>query len=210
MPEKYATGEDLAKAYSELSSKLGKSDEELRAAVTKELGDAALADRPATSGDYQLPDSIDDKTAFDNDLMQWWANHSFEKGYGQEAFEEGIEVYRKAFEGSQIDMVAEEAKLGDNSKVRIESASAFANKFFPKEAMPAIERMCETSDGIVALEHIMEKMKSTSVTNEASSPAAITEGDLHTMMRDDRYHHPTKRDPAFVKKVEQGFEKLYG
>jgi hypothetical protein len=38
----------------------------------------------------------------------------------------------------------------------------------------------------------------------------ISEGDLKSMMMDDRYHNPTKRDPEFVKMVEQGFKKIYG
>jgi hypothetical protein len=47
----------------------------------------------------------------------------------------------------------------------------FANKFFPESALPAIERMCETHEGIIALEHIMEAMKDGSFSGEHSAHA---------------------------------------
>ena len=37
LPEKYKTGEDLAKAYKELESKLGTKDEDIRAELLKEI-----------------------------------------------------------------------------------------------------------------------------------------------------------------------------
>ena len=38
----------------------------------------------------------------------------------------------------------------------------------------------------------------------------ITEDQLRSMMSDERYHNPAKRDPSFVKQVEEGYKKLYG
>jgi hypothetical protein len=44
-----------------------------------------------------------------------------------------------------------------------------------------------------------------------SIPAAQTnEKELKQMMLDPRYHDPVRRDPAFIKQVEEGFKKLYG
>lgn len=40
-------------------------------------------------------------------------------------------------------------------------------------------------------------------------PDPLTEASLTAMMRDRRYWHPTQRDPAFQKTVEQGFRLLY-
>lgn len=40
-------------------------------------------------------------------------------------------------------------------------------------------------------------------------PDPLTEASLTAMMRDRRYWHPTQRDPAFQKTVEQGFRQLY-
>jgi len=50
LPEKFNTAEDLVSSYSNLESKLGKGEEELRESITKEMNDQMLADRPAYSG----------------------------------------------------------------------------------------------------------------------------------------------------------------
>ena len=209
LPEKYKTGEDLAKAYKELESKLGGKDEEIREALLEEIKTEAFADRPETAGDYQLPDIVDDDLAVDNDLLQWWSEHSFENGYGQEEFQKGIEMYAQAINGSQPDIEAESAKLGDNASTRIEAASMFANKFFPEDALPAIERMCESHEGIIALETIMEKMKDGNFAGNTSPSPSVTEASLQEMMKDPRYWEPRNRDPNFIKQVDDGFKLLY-
>lgn len=210
LPEKYKSPEELAKGYKELESKIGAKEEDLRARIVQELEEKAFSERPADKGDYQLPEIIDESMAVDNDLLSWWADHAFENGFSQSEFEQGIEMYAKAIQGSQPDMAEEAKKLGDNANARIQSASAFANKFFPETALPAIERMCETHEGIIALEAIMEAVRDGGYSNETSSPDRISDSSLREMMQDERYWNPVKRDPGFIKKVEEGFTKLYG
>lgn len=207
---KYKSADDLAEAYKSLESKLGAKEEDLRKSILEELQNDAYKDRPESAGDYQLPDSIDESAAVDNELLRWWSEHSFENGYSQEEFQQGIEMYAQAVMGSQPDLEAEAAKLGDNANARIDAASAFASKFFPEDAMPAIERMCESHEGIIALEAIMSAMKDGSFSDPAERADAVTEQKLREMMQDERYFSPTKRDPHYVKQVEEGFRKLYG
>lgn len=209
LPEKFKTPEDLAKSYNELSQKLGTKDEDLRNAIIEEIQKEAFADRPDSAGDYQMPESIDQDSAVDNELLQWWANHSFENGFSQSEFEQGIEMYAKAIQGSQPDLEAEASKLGDNANARIEAASAFANKFFPEESLPAIERMCESHEGIIALEAIQEALKDGNFSSGAESTSATSEAQLRQMMQDPRYWNSANRDPNFIKQVEDGFKQLY-
>ena len=178
LPEKYNSGEDLAKAYKQLESKLGSKEEDIRNSILEEIQNEALADRPENAGAYEMPESIDPEMGVDNELLQWWSNHSFENGFSQEEFEQGIEMYAKAIEGTQPDLEAEAAKLGENASARIEAASMFANKFFPQEALPAIERMCETHEGIIALEAIQDAMKDGNF-NVESEPAG--QKDIHEL-----------------------------
>lgn len=208
LPEKYSSGEDLAKAYKELESKLGGKEEDIRNKLLEEIQTEAFSDRPDSSGDYQLPDIVDDDLAVDNELLQWWSEHSFENGYGQEEFQKGIEMYAQAINGSQPDLEAESAKLGDNANDRIQAASMFANKFFPQESLPAIERMCESHEGILALEAIMEATKDGSFSDGTQPTGQTTKDDLDQMMNDPRYWD--KNDTAYVKQVEEGFKRLYG
>lgn len=44
----------------------------------------------------------------------------------------------------------------------------------------------------------------------ATPATRLTEPELRAMMRDERYTDPMRRDPAFVKRVEDGFKALYG
>ncbi len=207
LPEKYNSGEDLAKAYKELESKLGTKEEDLRNRIIEEIQSEAFSDRPESAGDYQLPESIDDSAAVDNKLLSWWAEHSFENGYSQEEFEQGIAMYAEAMNGSMPDIEAEAKMLGDNADQRIEAASLFANKFFPEAALPAIERMCESHEGIIALEAIMEAMKDGSFAGNTQAVAGTSEKELREMMNDPRYWKD--RDPHFIKQVTEGFQQIY-
>lgn len=207
LPEKYNTGEDLAKAYKELESKLGTKEEDIRSKIIEEIQTEAFSERPESAGDYQLPDIVNEELAVNNELLKWWADHSYENGFSQEEFNKGIEMYAQAIGSEEPDLDAEAAKLGDNANDRIQAASMFANKFFPAEAIPAVERMCESHEGILALEAVMEAMKDGSFTAETQPSAGQSEADLREMMNDPRYYKD--RDPHFVKQVTEGFQALY-
>lgn len=209
LPEKYKSPEDLAKAYKELESKFGKKEEDLRKKVMEELNAEAYKDRPATSGEYQLPDSIVEGEALQSGILKWWADHAYENGFSQSEFEKGIEIYRSSMPAGP-DLNQERVKLGDNANQRIEAASMFATKFFPKETFSAIERLCESAEGIVAIEVMMEAMKDGSFSGAANPALGVSEADLKTMMKDERYWNAGKRDEAFVKQVDSGFKKIYG
>jgi hypothetical protein len=209
LPEKYKTGEDLAKAYKELESKLGTKEEDFRAKFMEEIQSEAFKDRPETAGDYQLPDFVDQEQAVDNDLLRWWSEHSFENGYSQDEFQKGLEMYMQASMADVPDSEAEMQKLGDNANARVEAAALFANQFFTEEHMPSIERLTETADGLQALEFIMEKMKSPSVNVDSNPVGQVTEEGLRAMMEDERYWHPARRNNDYIKEVNDGFQKLY-
>lgn len=207
LPEKFKTPEDLAKSYNELQSKLGKNEEELRARFIEELNQEAYADRPESVGDYQLPDFLEED-AVDNDLLKWWAEHSFENGFGQDEFSAGLEKVYEAVQLNMPDTEAEYAKLGDTADQRIEAAALFAQNFFPSEHMESIERLTETAGGLEALEFIMEQVKSTPINTQSSPVDQISIDSLRAMMQDERYWNPARRDMGYVRQVDEGFQKL--
>lgn len=209
LPEKFKSIDDLVESYSNLESKIGAKEETFREQFMKEMEEQAYANRPADVGDYVLPDSIDDEMATDNQLLQWWAKTAFENGYSQDEFAEGIEMYVNAINADVPDYDAEVAKLGDNANARTEAASLFANQFFPEEMLGAVERMCETAEGIMVVEHIMEALKEGGPSNGAVEVSRETEADLRQMMLDPRYHDPARRDPTFVKQVDDGFKRVF-
>ena len=210
LPEKYSSGEDLAKAYKELESKLGGKEDDIKSKLMEEIQAEAFSSRPESAGDYQLPDIIDEEASVDNELLKWWSDHAFENGFSQDEFQKGIEMYAASNMGdSGPDLEVEAQKLGENADVRIQAASMFASKFFPTESLPAIERMCESHEGIIALEAIQEALKGGSFAGSTQPTAGLNEAKLREMMNDPRYHNPRDRDPNFVREVEEGFKQVY-
>ena len=80
LDEKFATPEDLAKSYTELSAKIGQKEEDIKATVLQELETEAFANRPASAGDYQIPEILDESEAATNPLLKWWADYSWNNG----------------------------------------------------------------------------------------------------------------------------------
>ena len=205
---KYKTPEDLESAYKNLESKIGEKEEAIRDRIKEEMSEPKPG-VPDSAGEYELPDFVDEGEAVDSEILRDWAEYCHGQGYNHEEFQKGIELYMGSMPQG-VDMEAEAEKLGDNAKARIEAASLFANKFFPEEALSAVERMCETSDGIIALETIMSSMKEPSVSASTGAADVISDATLNEMMRDERYWNPRTRDDNFVKQVDAGFKKLYG
>lgn len=208
LPEKFNTPEDLSKAYNALSSKLGEKEEDVRNRLMEELQQQASEGVPEEAGGYELPDFVDPEEAVGNEMLQEWADHCHKNGYTHDEFQKGIEMYMNGM-GPEPDLQAESQKLGDNAEARIEAASLFANKFFPEEALPAIERMCESADGIIALEAIMSQMQDPSVSDQTSIASNFDEVELREMMKDPRYSSHNQRDSNYVKMIDEGWQKLY-
>ena len=78
LPEKFTTPEDMAKSYGELESWKGKKEEDIRTAIHSEIEKEAFANRPASAGEYQIPDSIDEEEAGTNPLLKEWADYAWE------------------------------------------------------------------------------------------------------------------------------------
>tara|TARA_R100000995_G_scaffold84849_2_gene65222 strand:- start:10595 stop:11302 length:708 start_codon:yes stop_codon:yes gene_type:complete len=210
LPEKFENPEALVKSYTELESKIGQKTEDIRSAVQQEIQDEFYKNRPASVGEYQLPETLDEQLAQDNQLLKWWSDHAFEKGLSQDQFADGINQYAEALNMTMPDLDAEKGKLGDTADQRIEAVSLFVNKFFPENMMPAIQTLASTAEGIQALEKIMEMDRGSTISGEATSPASISQADLEAMMKDPRYWKPGERSQEFVDKVASGFNKLYG
>lgn len=209
LPEKFKSPEELANSYASLEQRMGQGEDALRAKLIEEFEAAAVENRPATAGDYQIPEMIDPELATDNDLFNWWAEHAYENAYSQEEFEAGIQKYAEVLQAQQPDLDAERSKLGDNADARIEAVDLWANKFFPEDYKEAVLQIGQTAEGIQALEYIMQQMGSSSPSDDSQPLAQTSEKDLRSMMMDDRYWNPAKRDAAYVQKVQEGFSKLY-
>ena len=209
LPEKFNTPEDMATSYTNLESKIGQKEEDIRASINEELEKNFHANRPATAGDYELPEVVDAEQANENELLQWWANEAWENGYSQEQFTKGVEMYAQALQAGMPDLDAEMEALGDGAQDRINAVELWANANFPADALPALQNLASTAKGIEVMETIMEKLKGASINGNATPAGVVSEADLNQMMKDPRYWSPRDRSPDFVKQVDEGFAKLY-
>ena len=206
--EKFETGEDLQKSYDELASKLGKSREDVKSEVLQELETEAYANRPASAGDYQIPEILDEAEAATNPLLKWWADYSWDNGLSQEEFNEGIAKWAEHTGSNQPDLEQVKKDLGDNANARVEATQLFVNKFFPEDLRDAVAELGTSAEGIKALELIQRSMQQAQPNNQATAPAKQTIEDLMAKMRDPRYYDPARRDKAYVQEVTNGFKAL--
>ena len=209
LPEKFKSAEDMANSYSQLESKISQKEEDIKNEMMKKLEEEAYADRPEKKGDYILPEGIDEELAKSNEILEWWAEQSYENGYSQEEFAEGIEMYKKAMNIGMTDPQAEEKALGDNAKERIQAVELWSQKFFNQEQHAEIASLCATAEGVKAMETVMQALKQSAPIGETSSTGQLGEENLREMMQDPRYWNVSKRDPNFVRQVDEGFQKLY-
>ena len=209
LPEKFNTPEDLANSYASLESKLGSSQEEIREAIISEIETAAIENRPASVGDYEVPETLDPTLLNENELFGWWANHAFENGYSQEEFADGVSKYVEFMDSMQPDLEHERSLLGENADARIEAVDLWSQKFFPEEMQDAIMDLGSSASGIEALEYMMGQLSQSAVGADNTPIRQDNEADLRSMMTDERYWNPAKRDNAYVQKVQEGFSKLY-
>ena len=210
LAEKFNTPEDLANAYTNLESKLGQSEESVRTTVMSELEEEFNNGRPASAGEYELPETIDPELANENELLQWWANEAWENGYSQDEFNTGIDMYVKALNATQPDIEAEFVQLGENAQDRVSAVELWANANFGEEHMDAIKMLGSTAKGIEVIEILMDKLKGSSINGQAQPAGVPSEADLTAMMKDPRYWNPKDRDNNFIDQVNQGFGRLYG
>ncbi len=81
---------------------------------------------------------------------------------------------------------------------------AFGQKNLPSDVL---DNLSSSFEGVLAL-HRMMKSDEPGLKKETANPSAVGEKDLQSMMRDPRYWRD--KDPAFVEKVTEGFQTMYG
>ena len=177
-----------------------------------------LSRRPASADKYipqppkgLLPKGTEFKADPNNPMLKWWGNFAFEQGLSQEQYEQGIATYIEALGYGLPDRAAEVKKLGDNGQERITRAEAWAKSNLSEGAFKTLAAVASTAEGVQLVEELVRlTMGQAGAAGGVSGlPAGVkTLPELQAMMKDPRYHDPYKRDPSFVKQVEDGFKAL--
>ena len=99
--------------------------------------------------------------------------------------------------------------LGENYAERINRVSAKLKEVLGENEAGAIAAAVSDPLAVIALEKLVGG-NGLPTAGGAAPATGLTEEKLRVMMRDPRYHDPMKREPAFVREIEEGFRHLYG
>ena len=207
--------EEFGKSYTNLEKYVGGKKEELRDQIVDELQQEAIAERPEKVEGYELPklpEGVTEELVNANPMTDWWKNFCYENAYDQEVYQEGINKYVDSYIGNQVDPDAEKQKLGENADARLDAVNSWASTFFSPEQYEVVSQtLGMNADGIEALERVMDSQKqSITRSNQVAQPERpLTLDDVRSMMKDKRYFDPIEREQAYVKKVDDAFNRLY-
>lgn len=215
LPDKYKSADEWRRGYDNLSSMVGKTKEEITAALRPELETTIKAElykeRPEAADKYELPKEglppqVDTEALAKHPLVEWWRAKAFDKGLSQAEFQEGIANYTSALAGDQPDPAKELAALGENGKQRLNAVNLWVNKTFTEPGeFDAIAKIGTTAAGIKALEKLM-KGANQSPDLAGGVQDTVKTGDsietIKSLMNSPAYFDRSRRDPAVVKRVE--------
>ena len=204
--------ENLASSYNALEKKLGSRTEDLSKQIRTDIEQEKLTKTPE---EYkvnlpELPENVDVTVSDDMELVQWWKDTAKQNGLSQEQFDEGVNMFINNAVSALPDINAEMQNLGDNARERIEASELWSKKHLSPESYETFSSLAATADGVKVIEEIMKLTKDSPI---PSTPTQVSvtpnEDDLKSMLKDPRYWDSSKRDPAYVKRVTELYEKAY-
>lgn len=198
----------LLKSYSELEKKIGtmisvpdaNADADTRARFNRAIG------VPNNASEYPANTMFDDDSLREKFFEIGLTSSQVEKIY-QIAEEFLTPVLSELFDMQNETSAINELKnfFGDDDKMRdaLRAINAFGERYLPRDAFDA---MCATPQGIRAVYAMMQSMEPSIETDDGTSKN-LTDDMLRRMMRDPKYWRD--QDPEYVRKIENGFKKLY-
>tara|TARA_B100000131_G_scaffold297710_1_gene316713 strand:- start:404 stop:1153 length:750 start_codon:yes stop_codon:yes gene_type:complete len=203
--------ENLSSSYNSLESKLGSRTEDLTKQIRTDLEAERLKNVPET---YKLNvpeiENTSVKVSEDMPIVQWWNKTAKDAGLSQEQYDSGVKAFVDNAVANLPNVDLERQKLGDNGKERIEAASMWSKKHLSPDGYSAIANMASTAEGVKAIEEIMNLTKDTNIpTTQTQIDVSANADDLKTMLNDPRYWDSSRRDPAYVRRVTELYEKAY-
>ena len=198
----------LLKSYSELEKKIGTmvsvpnadSDADTRAKFNRAIG------VPNDSSEYPTNELFDDESLREKFFEIGLTSSQVEQIY-RIAEEFLTPVLSELFDVQNETNAISELKnfFGDEQKMcdALNAINSFGEKYLPRDAF---ETLCATPQGIRSIYAMMQTMEPSIETNEAPQKN-LTDDELRRMMRDPKYWRDM--DPEYVRKIENGFKKLY-
>ena len=214
IPEKFLNSDGslnsdaLIKSYSELEKKIGtmvsvptsESDENTRRKFNRAIG------VPESASEYPTNEIYDDENLRQRFLDIGLTTKQVEKIY-EIANEFLSPVISDLFSVQNETGAMNELKnfFGGTEKMTeaLRAINSFGEKFLPRDAFDAL---CATPQGIQSMYKMMQSMEP-DVHTANNDTQNLTDADLRRMMRDPKYWRDN--DSEYIRKIENGFKKLY-
>ena len=214
IPEKFLNEDgtlntdSLLKSYNELEKKLGTmvsvpnadSDESTRERFNRAIG------VPDDASQYPTNDMFDDdsvKQKFHDiglTCSQVEQIYSIANEFLSPLLSDLFEVKNETSALTELkNFFGSEEKMND----ALRAINTFGEKFLPASAF---ESLCSTPQGIQSIYKMMQSMEP-SVQTQKNETENLTDDDLRRMMRDPKYWRD--HDAEYIRKIENGFKKLY-
>jgi len=143
-------------------------------------------------------------------LVQWWDQTAKDAGLSQEQYDSGVKAFIDNAMANLPNPNLEVQKLGDHGKERVEAAEMWSKKHLSPDGFTAISKLASTAEGVKVIEEIIKLNKDTPLpTQPTQVDVAASADDLKSMLNDPRYYDSSRRDPAYVKRVTELYEKAY-
>tara|TARA_B100000795_G_C22799473_1_gene441039 strand:+ start:2091 stop:2837 length:747 start_codon:yes stop_codon:yes gene_type:complete len=204
--------ENLASSYNSLETKLGSRTEDLTKQIRTDIENEKNNNVPEN---YKLnvPEMENTSLTISEEMpiVKWWGETAKNAGLSQEQYDTGVQAFIDNAVANLPNVDMEIQKLGDSGKDRVDAAAMWSKKNLTPEAYSVMSGLAATADGVKALEEIMALNKDTAM---PSTPTQVdmsaTADDLKSMLNDPRYYDSSRRDPSYVKRVTELYEKAYG
>jgi hypothetical protein len=205
--------EELGASYKALEQKLGMRTEDLVKQVQEDYENQRKSSVPE-SYEVRLPEVPEDVEITvdpEQELVKSWQQICKDNGLSQEVFDQGVAAFVNNEIAGLPNLQEEMAKLGDNARERIEAADLWSKKYLSTDSYDVIANLASTAEGVKALEEIMSLSRSKPLPNTNTVvDVELDERDLQSMMKDPRYWKDGSKDPAYIAKVTNLYQKKYG
>ena len=198
----------LVKSYCELEKKMGTmisvpkddSDESTKQKFNHAIG------VPDNASEYPINDLFDDESVREKFHEIGLTSQQVEKIYS--IAEEFLQpTLKNLFELQNQTNAINELKnfFGSAEKMNdaLREIKSFGEKYLPASAF---EELCSTPQGIQGVYKMMQSFEPTVLTDK-NTTENLSDDMLRDMMRDPKYRRD--QDPEYVRKIENGFKKLY-
>lgn len=199
--------EQLAKSFNELEGKFREKSDTIKEEIRAEM----RADAPENytvnlSEELKIPEGVELDFSEEDPLVSWFFGFAKENGMSQDTVDKALNEYVGIEMANMTDVQAEIGKLGDHGQDRMLRVHNWLESKLSAEQLTSLNPLLNSATQVEALEILMKQSGPSDFDADAGG-APLSLDELRSMQNDPRYWQ--SKDPAFIKKVSDGYQRLY-